>query len=136
MLKNNKLIISTVIVIILGLTIGIGLNLINPGPKSVDIKNRINNTSQIDQSQLTSTKMPTPTISPLYMKISNIDSQFIYITGEKGTARLSNDSSKVKVFRREDGQLVAGTLSDVKVGQNVTIEAVIPGRESHLIIEP
>ena len=78
-------------------------------------------------------KVPTSTIAPYSSKIQTIDDQYVVITGTGGTVRLTK--AKVKVFRRSGDQLIPFSLDDLKVGQEVTIKPVVPGKETHLIIE-
>lgn len=85
--------------------------------------------------QPTSAALPTPTIPPYSLRVDDISESFIILVNEKGSKlRLSNNPNMVKVFRQQGTSLVPASISDIKVGQQVTVKAVIPGKESHIIL--
>lgn len=85
--------------------------------------------------QPTSAALPTPTIPPYSLRVDDISGSFIILVNEKGSKlRLSNNPNMVKVFRQQGTSLVPASISDIKVGQQVTVKAVIPGKESHIIL--
>lgn len=81
------------------------------------------------------TVTPKPALPPLSMTISDVDKTYIYLQGERGKLRLSNDSSKVSVFERVRGQLNPTQLASLRQGLKVTVISIIPGSQSHIIIE-
>lgn len=78
-------------------------------------------------------KVPTSTIAPYSTQIQSIDDQYVIVAGEGGAIRLTK--TKIKIFRRSGDQLVPADLTDLKVGQSITLKPVVPGKETHLIIE-
>lgn len=136
---DKKIIIGSFLAIaILGIVVGLVFNTrINPLTQSEDTVSSTSPQPSPQEAWTTTIKeapkLPTLTIAPYFSKIQSIDDQFIHISGKEGTARFTK--SKIKVFRRSGDQLVPADLTDLKVGQSITLKPVVPGKETHLIIE-
>lgn len=77
-----------------------------------------------------------PTMVPLRTFITKIDDQIIIISDkENGEMQLTKDPNKVKVFIRNKENLVPATISDLKVGQSITLN-IVPKVSAEVIIEP
>jgi len=134
-MKNKNIILLIVLIIVLGLGIGIFVSSqgASPEPAAPQEAEQVPNTAQNGEKAPVA-KEPTLTIPPLDLSIKEVDSTyFILVNKTGGLLRLTK--SKTKVFKRVGEKLEETDVSQVKAGQQVTVNVIQPGVESHLIIE-
>lgn len=132
-MKQNYIIILVLIVLI-GLGLGFMLNK-NSEPEPNTIINSPTEKVTVDSSPIipSATSIPTPTWPPFAMKITIISDVFINIANDQRSDRIS--ISKTKAFKRVNNKLMPIDISELKVGQAVTVDVKKAGEEIHLIIE-
>ncbi len=81
------------------------------------------------------TLVPPPTFAPMTERITKIDSINITIAGKNGEMLIPKDPNFVKVMKKSGGSLVPASFEEAKVGQQVTLKIIIPGKEAELILE-
>lgn len=135
-MKKRSLIIILILIII-GLLVGIYWDNINVKMISTQVApttpNQPANTNVETSPLPTLTLVPSPTWPPFQMKITIISDVFINIANEQRSDRIS--ISKTKAFKRINGKLIPIDISELKVGQAVTVDVKSAGNEIHLIIE-
>lgn len=131
---KQKFIIITVLVVLIGLGLGYILNK-KSEPEPVTINNSPTEQSAVNSSPImpTATSIPTPTWPPFAMKITIISDVFINVANDQRSDRIS--ISKTKAFKRVNSKLIPIDISELKVGQAVTVDVKKAGQEIHLIIE-
>lgn len=79
--------------------------------------------------------LPTPVVMKLDRSIKSISTDMIVVSGTEGEMILSTIEPALKVYKRDGTNLTIGTLSDLKVGQSVTVNIIRPGEEVVVVIE-
>lgn len=137
------------VIIIVGILIGIKLggNLTGgnqsgqPGGDQIDQIDQISGDTEINgvtsiPIEPTLTSAPTPTFAPISDTIKSISDDKIIATGAGGDMTLPKNAEMISVFIQRGDDLVPATFEDVKVGQNVIIKIITPGKKAELIIIP
>lgn len=139
--KMNKKIIVIIFIIIclFGLLIGFfstSYKILFPELDSKGVQ-LIPQTTIVSSSASTVNVSPTikPTWPPISEQIKSISDNEIIVTGKTGDMSLPKDPAKIRVYKRSGNQLILSSFEDVKVGQEVSLKVITPGKLADLIIE-
>lgn len=141
-MKNKSLMVLIIIAIILGLGIGYIYNKRNLNQKITEETGVVTDENrqaeappQAVEEGPSPTLVPPPTFAPMTERITKIDSINITIAGKNGEMLIPKDPNFVKVMKKSGGSLVPASFEEAKVGQQVTLKIIIPGKEAELILE-
>lgn len=76
-----------------------------------------------------------PSLAPIHDTVKKIDTGSIVVTGKSGDMLLPKDSSIVSVYRNSTSGRQKATFDELKVGANVTVYILIPGKKAEIVIE-
>lgn len=143
-MNKNYLIGIIAVIIIIGIAVGVKLggNLTGGSQTKVnDSDVDVNTRETIGSDEVTVipieptlTSAPTPTFAPISDTIKSITGDNIVATGKGGDMNLPKNPEILTVYFQRGTEQVRATFDDVKVGQNVTIKIITPGKKADLII--
>lgn len=127
-MKERTLFFTVAGIILIGLMIGAVMTLYKEQETSPTEKNIPVSPSLPPETQVL------VTFAPLVNTVASITSDAVVITGPHGDMTIPRNPAMVTVLRNVNGERIPASFEEITIGQTVTVNIIVPGKQAELII--